>query len=69
MRAEDKRKLLTPDVAPDPRVDGLGCYLWLAGLLLASVIAAVVTDTMIVDGLVFVFVALALLATYLGYQD
>lgn len=65
MRAEDKRKLLTPDVEPMPRGDGSGFYFWLAGLILASLIAAVATDSIVVDGLFFVLATLGLLTTYI----
>lgn len=69
MRAEDKRKLLTPDAEPDLRDHGLGCYLWLAGLLLASMIGAVITDSKIIVGLAVVLAALACLTIYLDVQD
>jgi hypothetical protein len=69
VRAEDKRKLLTPDTEPNPRDQGLGCYSWLAGLLLVSLVGAVVTDSKIVVGITIVLGALGFLATYFYFQD
>jgi hypothetical protein len=69
VRAEDKRKLLTPDPEPNPQDQGLGCYLWVAGLLLASLVGAVITDSKIVVGLAIVLTALAFLAIYFYIQD
>ena len=69
MRAEDKRKLLTPDPEPNPQDQGLGCYLWVAGLLLASLVGTVITDSKIVVGLAIVLTALAFLAIYFYFQD
>jgi len=68
VRAEDKRKLVTPDAVPNPQDRGLGCYLWLAVLLLASLIGVCITDSKIVLGLAVVFAALACAATYGEYR-
>lgn len=68
MRAEDKRKLLTPDAESNPQDLGLGCFLWLAALLLASLIGVFITDSKIVLGLAVIFSALACAFIYGGYQ-
>ncbi len=68
MRAEDRRKLLTPDAGPNPQYRGLGCFLWLAGLFLAALIGVVLTDSKIIVGLAVIFTALICVLTYLEYQ-
>jgi hypothetical protein len=69
VRAEDRKKQLTPDAAPIIQDRGLGCYLWLAGLLLASLTGVVFTDSKIVAGLAMVFSAVAILTAYSGIQN
>jgi hypothetical protein len=69
VRAEDKRKLLTPDPEPISQDQGKGCYFWLSGLLLTSVVGVVFTDSKIVVGLAIVLGALVFLSTYLYIQD
>ena len=68
MRKGDRRKLLTPDAEPNPQDRGMGCYPWLAALLLASLIGVLLTDSKIVLGLAVVFAALACTSIYAEYQ-
>jgi hypothetical protein len=69
VRAEDKKKLLTPDAKPLSREGALGFYLWLIGLLLASLIGAVVTGSTFVIGLAMVLAGLTLLTIYFDIQE
>ena len=61
MRAEDKRKLRTPDPESIPH-QGLGCYLWLSVLLALSLVGVFITDSKIVVGLAIAATALAVFA-------
>ena len=68
MRAEDRRKLLAPDAEPSLKDSGLGCYLWLVGLLLVSLIGAIIMGSRMVTGLAVIFAALACVSIYWWYQ-
>jgi hypothetical protein len=69
VRAEDKKKLLTPDAEPMSREGALGFYSWLIGLLLASLIIAVITASTFVIGLTMVLAGLALLTIYFNILE
>ena len=62
MRAEDKKKLQTPD--PEPRSDsGSGCFLWIGLLLAVSLAGALITGSKIVISFAAVLAVLAITLT------
>ena len=69
MRAEDKRRLLTPGPEPNPQDQGKGCFLWLGILLLAALVGAVSAGSKIFVVLAAALTALALFAIYAELQE